>query len=100
MKEMINNSKAIWILKLYVADQSPKCLTALANLKNICEVELEGKYTIEVIDLLENPHLSKDDQIIAIPSLVRRLPVPVRKIIDDLSNTGRVLIGLDVKHSE
>lgn len=100
MKEMVNNSKDIWILKLYVAGQSPKCLTALANLKSICEVELAGKYTIEVIDLLDNPHLSKDDQIIAIPALVSKLPVPVRKIIGDLSNTGRVLIGLDIKHCE
>lgn len=98
MKKMTTNDKDIWILRLYVAGQSPKCITALANLKRICEVELEGKYAIEVIDLLENPHLSKDDQILTIPTLVRKLPVAVRKIIGDLSNTGRVLIGLDIKH--
>ncbi len=85
-----------WILRLYVAGQSPKCLLAFANLKRICETQLNGKYKIEVIDLLENPQLSKDDQILAIPTLVRKLPVPVRKIIGDLSNTERVLVGLDL----
>lgn len=85
-----------WILRLYVAGQSPKCLQAFANLKRICETQLHGKYKIEVIDLLENPQLSKDDQILAIPTLVRKLPVPVRKIIGDLSNTERVLVGLDL----
>lgn len=100
MTETTTNDKDVWILRLYIAGRSPKCITALSNLKRICEVELQGKYTIEVIDLLENPHLSKDDQILAIPTLVRKLPVPVRKIIGDLSNTGRVLIGLDIKHTE
>jgi circadian clock protein KaiB len=94
------NEEENWILRLYVAGKTPKCMTAFANLKKICEVELKGKYTIELIDLLENPHLSKDDQILAIPTLVRKLPVPVRKIIGDLSNTGRVLIGLGIKHNE
>lgn len=88
-----------WILRLYIAGQSQKCLTAFANLKKICENELKGKYKIEVIDLLENPQLSRDDQILAIPTLVRKLPVPVRKIIGDLSNTERVLVGLDLKHT-
>lgn len=88
-----------WILRLYVAGQTPKCLTAFTNLKKICETQLKGKYRIEVIDLLENPHLSRDDQILAIPTLVRKLPVPVRKIIGDLSNTQRVLIGLDILES-
>jgi circadian clock protein KaiB len=91
-------SKEKWILRLYVAGQTPKCITAFNNLKRICEVELKGKYVIEVIDLLENPQLSKDDQILAIPTLVRKLPAPVRKIIGDLSNTERVLIGLNIKH--
>jgi len=86
-----------WVLRLYVAGQSPKALTALANLKKICEEQLEGKYSIEVIDLLINPQLGKEDQILALPTLVRKLPVPVRKIIGDLSDTERVLVGLDLK---
>jgi circadian clock protein KaiB len=85
-----------WILRLYVAGQTPKCILAFSNLKKICETQLKGKYKIEVIDLLVNPQLSRDDQILAIPTLVRKLPVPVRKIIGDLSNTERVLIGLDI----
>ena len=86
----------IWHLRLYVAGQTPKSITAFANLKNICEEHLKGKYTIEVIDLLENPRLAKGDQILAIPTLVRKLPVPIRKIIGDLSNTERVLVGLNL----
>ncbi len=86
-----------YILRLYVAGQTPKCLDAFANLKSICEEHLAGNYQIEVIDLLENPRLASGDQIIAIPTLVRKLPEPVRKIIGDLSNTERVLIGLDLK---
>lgn len=85
-----------WILRLYVAGQTPKCILAFSNLKKICETQLKGKYKIEVIDLLVTPQLSRDDQILAIPTLVRKLPVPVRKIIGDLSNTERVLIGLDI----
>ena len=85
-----------WILRLYVAGQTPKALTAFANLQIICEDQLKGKYSIEVIDLLENPQLGVTDQIFALPTLVRKLPVPVRKIIGDLSNTERVLIGLDL----
>lgn len=91
-----NSDKDKWILRLYVAGQTPKCTLAFANLKRICETQLKGEYTIEVIDLLLNPQLSRDDQIMAIPTLVRKLPVPVRKIIGDLSNTERVLIGLDI----
>jgi circadian clock protein KaiB len=87
----------VWNLRLYVAGQTPKSLAAFANLKKICEEKLAGKYSIEVIDLLENPQLAKGDQILAIPTLVRKLPVPVRKIIGDLSNTERVLVGLDLK---
>ncbi len=86
-----------WVLRLYVAGQSEKSLRAFANLKRICEENLAGKYRIEVIDLLENPKLAAGDQILAIPTLVRKLPVPVRKIIGDLSDTERVLVGLDVK---
>lgn len=86
-----------WILRLYVAGQTPKCRAAFTNLKKICEQQLNGKYFIEVIDLLENPQLSREHQILAIPTLVRKLPVPVRKIIGDLSDTERVLVGLDIK---
>lgn len=86
-----------WILRLYVAGQTQKCITAFNNLKKICENELKGKYSIEVIDLVENPQLSREHQILAIPTLVRKLPVPVRKIIGDLSDTERVLVGLDIK---
>jgi circadian clock protein KaiB len=85
-----------WILRLYVAGQTPKALTAFGNLKKICEEQLKGKFSIEVIDLLINPQLGEEDQILALPTLVRKLPVPVRKIIGDLSNTERVLVGLDL----
>lgn len=85
-----------WNLRLYVAGQTPKCVTAFANLKKLCEEHLRGKYTIDVVDLLENPQLAKGDQILAVPTLVRKLPVPIRKIIGDLSNTERVLVGLDL----
>jgi len=85
-----------YILRLYVAGQTPKSMTAFANLKKICEEYLEGRYQIQVIDLLKNPQLASGDQILAIPTLVRRLPKPIRKIIGDLSNTERVLIGLDL----
>jgi circadian clock protein KaiB len=84
-------------LRLYVAGQTPRSLQAFANLKRICEEHLAGRYRIEVIDLLQNPQLAKGDQILAIPTLVRTLPEPVRKIIGDLSDTDRVLIGLDVR---
>lgn len=87
----------IWELKLYVAGQTPKSITAFSNLKKICEEHLKGKYKIEVIDLVKNPQLAKGDQILAIPTLVRKLPVPIRKIIGDLSNTERVLVGLDLR---
>jgi circadian clock protein KaiB len=87
-------------LRLYVAGQTAKSLQAFANLKNICEEHLQGRYRIEVIDLLENPQLAKGDQILAIPTLVRKLPEPLRKIIGDLSDTDRVLIGLDLRRKE
>src|SRR5512138_3112130 len=86
-----------YVLRLYVAGQSPRCVTAFANLKKICEERLAGQYRIEVIDLLENPKLAQGDQILAIPTLVRKLPEPVRKIIGDLSNTERVLVGLNLQ---
>ena len=85
-----------WKLRLYVAGQTPRSLVAFANLKRLCEDHLKGRYTIEVIDLVKTPRLAKDDQILAIPTLVRKLPEPVRKIIGDLSNTERVLVGLDL----
>ena len=86
-----------WELRLYVAGQTPKCLTAFANLKKICEEHLAGRYDIEIIDLLDRPQLAQGDQIFAIPTLVRKLPQPVRKIIGDLSNIERVLVGLDLR---
>ena len=86
-----------WNMRLYVAGQTPKSLRALANLKKICEEYLAGKYYIEIIDLLENPQLASKDQILAIPTLIRNLPEPMRKIIGDLSNVERVLVGLDLR---
>jgi circadian clock protein KaiB len=86
----------VWRLRLYVAGQTPRSLTAFANLKQICETHLKGRYRIEVIDLVQRPQLSRGDQILAIPTLVRRLPEPMRKIIGDLSDTERVLVGLDL----
>ena len=85
-----------WNMRLYIAGQTPKSLRALANLKKICEEYLAGKYHIEIIDLLENPQLASSDQILAIPTLIRHLPHPMRKIIGDLSNVERVLVGLDL----
>jgi circadian clock protein KaiB len=90
----------LWQLRLYVAGQTPKSLTAFSNLKRICESHLDGCYSIEVVDLLEQPELAKGDQILAIPTLVRKLPQPVRKIIGDLSDTERVLVGLDLRPAD
>lgn len=84
------------ILRLYVAGQTPKAVVAFSNLKKICEEHLAGNYDVQVIDLLENPRLADGDQILALPTLVRQLPLPMRTIIGDLSNTERVLIGLDL----
>ena len=86
----------VWDLRLYVAGQTVNCMRAFANLKQMCETHLAGKYRIEVVDLLKKPQLARGDQILAIPTLVRKLPVPVRKIIGNLSNTERVLVGLDL----
>ncbi len=87
----------MWELRLYVAGQTPNSMRAFANLKKICEEYMAGEYRIEIIDLLVNPQLAKGDQILAVPTLVRKLPEPVRKIIGDLSNTERVLVGLDLR---
>lgn len=86
-----------WQLRLYVAGQTPKSVTAFANLKRLCEEYLAGEFEIEVIDLIENPRLAKDDQIVAIPTLVRKLPEPIRKIVGDLSDTERTLVGLQLR---
>ena len=86
-----------YLLRLYIAGQTPNSITAIANLKKICEDKLQGKYRIEVVDLLEKPQLAKGDQIIAIPTLVRRLPPPVKKIIGNLSKTESVIVGLDLQ---
>ena len=85
-----------WTLRLYVAGQTPKSVAAIANLRKFCADHLEGRYKIEIIDLEKNPKLARRDEIVAIPTLVRKLPVPMRKIIGDLSSTERVLVGLDL----
>jgi len=85
-----------WNLRLYIAGQTPKSMVALANLRRICEEHMNGRYTIEIIDLMANPRLAQQDQIVAIPTLVREIPSPLKRIIGDLSNTERVLMGLDV----
>jgi len=88
---------ANWVLRLYIAGQTPKSLAAISNLHRICEEHLEGQYHIEVVDLLETPQLAEGDKIIAIPTLVRKLPAPIRKIIGDLSDTEKTLVGLQLK---
>ena len=95
-----NGSLTVINLRLYVAGQTPKSLAAMSNLRKICDQHLKERYRIEVIDLVKNPKLAQGDQILAIPTLVKKLPVPVRKIIGDLSNTERVLVGLDISDSE
>lgn len=85
-----------WELRLYVAGQTPKSVAAFANLKQLCEQHLQGQYRIEIVDLLQHPELARQDQILAIPTLVRRLPPPFRQIIGDLSNQEKVLLGLDL----
>jgi circadian clock protein KaiB len=95
-KSALDNELAVK-LRLYVAGQTPKSLAALSNLKRICAEHLDGKYELEVIDLIKNPQLAQGDQILAIPTLVRNLPQPIRKIIGDLSNVDRVLVGLDLR---
>lgn len=90
----------VWDLRLYVAGQTPSSVRALANLRRVCETQLAGSYRIEVVDLLKHPELAADDQILAVPTLVRKVPLPVRKIIGDLAATERVLVGLDLRVHE
>jgi circadian clock protein KaiB len=97
LAEPVVLSTEVFLLRLYVAGQTPKCIRAFDNLKRICEEYLSGRYHIEMIDLLQNPQLARGDQILAVPTLVRRLPEPIKKIIGDLSNTERVLVGLDLR---
>ncbi len=97
VKKKKEDPAEMWNLKLYVAGQTQKSVAAFANLTRICETYVKCRYKIEVVDLLENPQLARGDQILAVPTLVRKLPVPVRKIIGDLSNTEKVLVGLDLR---
>ncbi len=92
-----DNEVERWYLRLYVAGQTPKSLVALMNLKRYCEENLQGRYEIEVVDLVEHPELAESDQIVALPTLVRRLPPPIKKIIGDLSNKEKILVGLAIK---
>jgi len=94
LKKKPDNS--IWNLRLYVAGQTPRSIAAFGNLKKICDQYLKDRYTLEVIDLVKNPHLAQGDQILAIPTLVRKIPSPIKKIIGDLSNTERVLVAIDL----
>lgn len=93
----VQESAPAWELRLYVAGQTPNSVKAFANLKRICEAHLKGKYHIEVVDLLQNPSQAKDDQIVAVPSVVRRLPSPVKKVLGDLSSEERVLVALEMQ---
>ena len=96
-KRAANAASQEYLLRLYVAGQTPKSLQAFANLKEICETHLKGRYRIEVVDLIENPALARGDQILALPAVVRQLPPPVKKIIGDFSNSERVLVGLNIR---
>jgi len=93
----LDGQEETFLLRLYVAGQTPKCIRAFENLKRLCDEHLAGRYQIEMIDLLQNPTLARGDQIVAVPTLVRRLPEPMKRIIGDLSNTERVLVGLDLR---
>jgi circadian clock protein KaiB len=97
---MKKGTRQAWWLRLYVAGQTPKSITALVNLRRLCERHLAGRYRIEVVDLLKRPHLARRDDIVVIPTLVRKLPAPIRKIIGDLSNEERVLLALGVLPGE
>jgi circadian clock protein KaiB len=92
-----NSAPDIWNLRLYVAGQTPKSLTAFANLKKLCEEHLAGRYKIEIVDLTKQPQLAQNDQILALPTLVRKLPEPIKRVIGDLSNLERVMVGLDLR---
>ncbi len=96
LKPKTEPTAEVWELRLYIAGQSPTSLVAVAHLKRLCHEHLEGRYRLKVIDLLEKPHLARDDQIVAVPTLVRQLPPPIKKIIGDLSNTKRLLVALDI----
>jgi circadian clock protein KaiB len=96
-KKSAANADAAWALRLYVAGQSPKSVTAMNNLKRLCEQHLPGQYSIEIIDLLKNPQLAQVDQILAIPTLVRRIPAPMKRVIGDLSDTERTMVSLDLR---
>lgn len=98
--ETEENGAGAWILRLYVAGKTERCATAERNLRKVCDDHLAGRYTIEIIDLFEQPTLAEGDQILAVPTLVRKLPSPVRRIIGDLSNTERVLVGLDLRPAQ
>ena len=100
VKAAAKNHSTVLQLRLYVAGQTPKSLAAMSNLRRICSEHLDGTYNLEVIDLMKNPQLAQGDQILAIPTLVRNLPVPIRKIIGDLSDVDRVLVGLDLRTPE
>lgn len=95
--KVLKPKKKLWELRLYIAGQTEKSVVAFSNLKKICETHLQGEYSIEVIDLLRHPQLAKGDQIIATPTLVKKLPIPVKRIIGDLSNTEKVLVGLNLR---
>jgi circadian clock protein KaiB len=95
--EADGESSEVWNLRLYIAGQSSKSMSAVTNLRRICEEHLHGRYTIEVVDLTKDPQAARSDQVLAVPTLVRKLPAPVRKIIGDLSNTDRALVGLELK---
>ncbi len=94
------SAEPAWMLRLYVAGRTANSVVAFRNLKRICEEHLPGSYRLEVVDLLQNPHLAQGDQILAVPTLVRKLPPPLRRLIGDLSNTERVLVGLDLRADE
>jgi circadian clock protein KaiB len=95
-----DDESGVWRLRLYVAGQTPRSLAAFANLRKLCEEHLSDRYSIEVIDLMQHPQLAAGDQIVAIPTLVRKLPQPLRRIVGDLSNTERALVGLDLKPAD
>ncbi len=95
-----NTETETWELRLYIAGQTPRSIAAFANLTRLCEEHLPGRYQIEVIDLMENPQLAAGDQIVAIPTLIRRLPEPLRRIVGDLSNTERTLVGLQLRPAQ
>jgi circadian clock protein KaiB len=95
-----DETEEVWILKLYVAGQTPRSIAAFANLNEICDEHLAGKYRIEIVDLLKNPNLAKGARTLAVPTLVKKLPAPVKKIIGDLADTEHVLVGLDLQHGE